>query len=143
MIFELIAMELNTQLMFKGDCEAAFKTYEQCLGGKIEFMMKFGESPMAAQTPAEWHQKVMHARVTVCGEDITGSDATPEQYVKPQGFAMQLNLGDASEADRIFGVLADHGTVQMPLQETFWALRFGVLVDRFGVPWAINCEKAA
>jgi PhnB protein len=66
-----------------------------------------------------------------------------DEYQKPQGFSLQLNLSDPVEAERIFKALAENGTVQMPLQETFWALRFGVLVDQFGIPWLINCEKPA
>jgi len=74
---------------------------------------------------------------------FSGSDAPPRQYQKPQGFALQLNHGDAAEAERISKALAENGSVQMPVRETFWALRFGVLVDQSGIPWIINCEKAA
>ena len=74
---------------------------------------------------------------------FSGSDPLPGQYQKPQGFALQFNLSDPVEAERIFQALAGDGTVEMPLQETFWALRFGVLVDQFGIPWLINCEKPA
>jgi PhnB protein len=72
---------------------------------------------------------------------LTGADAPPEHYQKPQGFSVLLHIGDAAEADRIFKTLAENGTVQMPIQETFWALRFGMLVDQFGTPWMINCGK--
>jgi PhnB protein len=74
---------------------------------------------------------------------FSGSDAQPGQYQKPQGFALQFNLNDPVEAERIFKALAQNGAVQTPMQETFWALRFGALVDRFGIPWLINCEKPA
>ncbi len=71
-----------------------------------------------------------------------GADAPPDRYQTPQGFSVAVHLGDAEEAERIFNALANGATVQMPLQETFWALRFGMLVDRFGTPWMINCGKS-
>ena len=98
---------------------------------------------MADQVPAEWRQQILHARLTVGDEVLMGSDAPPERYKQPQGISVSLNTKDTSEAERIFHALAENGTVQMPLQETFWAVRFGMLVDRFGTPWMINCEQAA
>ena len=71
------------------------------------------------------------------------SDAPPDHYRKPQGFSVSLNLSDPAEAERIFQALAENGTVQMPLQQTFWAARFGMLIDQFGIPWMINCDQAA
>jgi PhnB protein len=72
-----------------------------------------------------------------------GADAPPDHYKKPQGFSVTLGLTDKAEAERIFQALAESGTVQTPLQETFWAVRFGMLIDRFGIPWMINCGQAA
>jgi len=74
---------------------------------------------------------------------LQGADAPPGQYQKPQGFSVMLNIDDAAEADRIFHTLAEKGDVQLPIQETFWARRFGMLVDQFGTPWTINCGKSA
>jgi PhnB protein len=74
---------------------------------------------------------------------LTGADVSPESYQKPQGFSVSLQIRNAAEADRIFEALAENGAVQMPVQETFWALRFGMLVDQFGTPWIINCGKPA
>jgi len=70
-----------------------------------------------------------------------GGDAPPERYEKPQGFAVGIHADNAAEAERIFKALAENGRVEMPLQETFWAIRFGMLVDRFGIPWLVNCGK--
>ena len=98
---------------------------------------------MDLQTPSDSGKKISHATFAHPDFTLYGSDALPGLYQKPQGFALQVNLSDPLEAERIFKALAENGTVQMPLQETFWALRFGVLVDQFGVPWLINCEKAA
>ncbi len=136
-------MKLNPYLSFNDECEAAFKFYEQCLGGKIDAMMTFGESPMAEQTPPEKLNKIMHASLIVGNTVLMGSDAPPQFFEKPQGFSVSLIFDDVAEAERIFNALAEHGTVQMPIQETFWADRFGMLVDRFGTPWMINCDRAA
>ena len=134
-------MQLYPHLTFIGQCEEAFKFYEKCLGGTILLMMKWGDTPAAGQMPPAWRDKIIHATFAWSGHLFSGSDAPPEQYEKPRGFAMQLNLSNAAEADRIFNTLAEKGAVQMPIEETFWALRFGQLVDRFGTPWMINCEK--
>ena len=136
-------MKLNSYLTFNGQCEAAFKFYEQCLGGKIVTMLSHGGSPIAKQVPSEWHDKILHASLTVGDQVLMGSDAPPEHYEKAKGFSVAIGIANVAEAERIFHTLAEHGTVQMPIQETFWAVRFGMVVDRFGVPWMINCEQAA
>jgi PhnB protein len=135
-------MQLNPHLHFNGECEAAFKFYEKCLGGKITFMMPHEGTPVAEQVPAAWRKKVLHATLMVGEQVLTGGDVPPEHYQKPQGLSVIIGLKDPGEAERIFNALAGNGTVQIPLQETFWAIRFGMLVDRFGIPWMINCEKA-
>jgi PhnB protein len=136
-------MQLNPYLVFNGQCEAAFKFYERCLGGKIEMMMTHGDSPMAEQVPPEWRNKVMHARLVLSDKVLMGSDAPPDRYEEPKGFSVSVGVDKAAEAERIFNALAQNGTVQMPLQKTFWAERFGMLVDQFGIPWMVNCEPAA
>jgi PhnB protein len=135
-------MQLNPYLFFNGQCEAAFKFYEQCLGGKIVAMMRYGDSPMAEQTPSESQNKIMHIALTVDDMELMGSDAIPEHFKKPQGFSVSLNFDDAVQAERIFHALAENGTIKMPLEETFWAARFGMLVDQFDTPWMINCSPA-
>ena len=136
-------MKLNPHLAFNGQCEAAFKFYEECLGGKITFMMTYGDSPVAEQTSPGRRTKILHATLALGHDRLTGADVSPESYQEPQGFSVSLQIGDAAEADRIFKALAENGAVQMPVQETFWALRFGMLVDQFGTPWIINCGKPA
>ena len=133
---------MNLHLSFNGQCEAAFKFYEQCLGGKITFMMRHEGTPIADQVPADWRNKILHATLNVGGDRLQGADSPPDRYQKPQGFSVKLDLQDVAEAERIFQALAENGTVQMPLQKTFWAARFGMLVDQFGVPWMINCGQA-
>lgn len=136
-------MRLNPYLMFSGQCEAAFKFYEQCLGGKITAMMTYADSPMAEQTPLEERKKIMHISLVVGEQELMGSDSPAEYYEEAKGFSVSLNLDNPVDAERIFHALAENGTVKLPFQQTFWAYRFGMLVDRFGTPWMVNCEKAA
>ena len=133
-------MQLNPYLHFDGNCKAAFNFYARCLGGKIVFMMTHGETPMAGKTPG-WDKKIIHARLLVGDKVLMGSDAPPGQYAMPQGFSVTLGIKKPAEADRIFKALAKKGSIIMPIGPTFWALRFGMLVDQFGIPWMINCEK--
>ena len=133
-------MQLNPYLFFNGQCEAAFKFYEQCLGGKIVAMLPHAGTPTEEHVPAEWRNKIMHARLIVGDQVLMASDAPPDHYEKPKGFSVSIQLKDPAEAERIFNALAENGTVQMPLEQTFWAKRFGMCVDRFGIPWMVNCD---
>ncbi|HEV3256038.1 MAG TPA: VOC family protein [Gemmataceae bacterium] len=136
-------MQLNPYLTFNGRCEAAFKFYERCLGGKIETMMTHAGTPAEQHVPSEWRNKILHARLVVGDDVLMGSDAPPDHYEQPKGFSVSLQIKAPGDAERIFHALAENGTVQMPLQQTFWAARFGMLVDQFGIPWMVNCEQAA
>jgi len=133
-------MQINTHLNFNGQCETAFRFYEQCLGGKIATMMTYAGSPMESHFPAEWRGKILHATLTVGDAVLMGADPPPGRYEKPAGFCVALHFKDPAEGERIYQALAEDGAVQMPLQKTFWASRFGMLTDRFGIPWMINCE---
>jgi len=135
-------MKLNAYLTFDGQCEAAFKFYERCLGGKIEALLTHEGSPMAEQVPPDWRKKIMHARLVVGDQVLMGSDSPPAHHEAAKGFSVSVGIDDPADAERIFRALAENGTVRMPLQQTFWAVRFGMLVDRFGIPWMINCEGA-
>ena len=136
-------MKLNSYLTFNGQCEAAFKFYEQCLGGKIVAMVTHVGTPAEEQVPAEWRNKLLHARLIVGDEVLMGSDAPPDRYEESKGFSVTVGIDDPTDAERIFDALAKNGTVKMPIQKTFWAVRFGMLVDQFGIPWMVNCEQAA
>lgn len=136
-------MQVNPYLFFNGQCEAAFKFYEKLLGGKVEAMIPHEGTPAADQVPAEWRGKIIHARLVLGDQILMGSDAPPDRHQKPQGFSVNVGVKDPAEAERIFHALMENGTVTMPFGETFWATRFGMLVDRFGIPWMVNCEKAA
>jgi PhnB protein len=139
-------MQLVVNLSFNGQCEAAFKLYEQALGGAITMMLRYSESPMAQittqtilESAPESGDKIMHATMQLGGQTLTGTDYG--NYQVPQGFALQLNVDDPVEAEHLAETLADGGTVHMPLQTTFWAERYAVITDRFGTPWKINCGK--
>ncbi len=134
-------MKLNPYLHFNGDCADALKFYEDVLGGKILMMMTNAEAPPGTPTPPGWEDKIMHGRIDVDGDVLMGSDAPPGHYQTPAGFSVSLNFKDARKADRIYAALSENGTIQMPIQETFWAHRFAMFADKFGTPWMINCEK--
>jgi PhnB protein len=136
-------MQFNAYLMFSGQCQEAFQFYGQLLGGQIAAMFSHVGTPAEQSVPPEWRDKIMHARLQVGDNVLMGMDAPPERYTEPKGFFVQLAVPDQAEAERIFHALAENGTVRMPLQQTFWAARFGMLVDRFGIPWMVNCDLAA
>jgi PhnB protein len=135
-------MQVNTYLNFNGQCEAAFQFYEQHLGGEIQFKLTYGDSPMADNMPAEWRGKLIHAALKLGNQVIQGCDAPADHFKQPSGFFVSLSVKDATEAERVFGALAENGTVTMPLQQTFWSPKFGMLVDQFGIPWMVNTEVA-
>ena len=141
-------MRLNPYLMFNGQCEAAFKFYQQCLGGTIQAMLKFSDAPKGEDTeagcgplPPGSENLIMHACLSFNDQILMASD-TPSHcpYEGIKGCAVSLNVDSIGEAERIFAALSENGTVQMPLGKTFWAARFGMFTDQFGVPWMINCE---
>ncbi|MBS1190482.1 MAG: glyoxalase/bleomycin resistance protein/dioxygenase [Rhodocyclaceae bacterium] len=137
-------MKVVTHLVFPGNCQAALQFYESVLGARIRQLFPYRGSPMESMVPAQMKDKVLHAVLEI-GDNIlmatdrvgrTGSDGM-------SGFAITLGVDTPAEAERLLAALAAGGEITMPLQETFWARRFGMLVDRFGVPWMINCDKAA
>ena len=114
-------MQINPYLFFNGQCEAAFKFYAECLGGKIDAMMTHAGTPAEEHVPAEWRNKILHARMTVGDNVLMASDAPPDHYEKPQGFSVSIQIKDKAEAERIFNALAENGVVTMPFAKTFWA----------------------
>jgi PhnB protein len=135
------SMKLNPHLTFGGQCQEAFEFYERCLGGKIITMASYAESPMAEEVPQEFRGKILHATLEAGENILYGADVVPDRYQPPRGFYLTLGIRDPAEAERVFRELVEKGTVQMPIQKTFWAVLFGVLTDRFGVSWEINCEQ--
>jgi len=133
-------MQVNPYLSFNGQCEAAFKLYEECLSAKIGAMFRYGGSPMSGQVPPDWQNKIMHATLTFNDQVVMAGDV-PDFYEEPRGFSLSVHMKDPAEAERVFAALADGGTIKTPLEKTFWAERFGMVVDRFGISWMINCGE--
>lgn len=133
-------MQVNPYLLYNGNCEEAFNYYVRALGGKVDMMARYQGSPAADHVPPEWASKVMHAQLSIDGEVLMAADAPPGAAKPPAGFAVSLQVEDPAKADRVFAALADGGEITMPIDKTFWARRFGMCVDRFGIPWMINCE---
>lgn len=138
-------MNIEAYLSFGGNCEAAMKFYEQALGGKIAMIHRFGGSPMDdGKLPMAWKEKVMHATLEAEGAKLMASDGMPGQPAPSySGFSVSINVRDKVRAEKVFNALAAGGKVQMPFAPTFWAQGFGMLTDKFGVPWMVNCDAAA
>jgi PhnB protein len=136
-------MSLSLSLSFNGTCREAFGVYAGLLGGTITFMATYAESPMAGQVSAAMQSRIMHATLRADDMTLMGSDVPPDDYQPPQGFGIVLGLSDPAEAARLFAAFADGGSIVLPLEPTFWAAAFGVVQDRWGVTWQINCESAA
>ena len=134
-------MQIQPYLFFKGDCEEAFKFYERILKAKIDAMLPHAGTPAEQNTPPEWRDKIMHARLTVGEAVLMASDAPPEHYSAPVGFSVSLQIDKVSEAERVYNELSIGGRITLALQQTFWATRFGMFTDRFGIPWMINCNQ--
>ena len=135
-------MVIQPYLAYTGNCEEALNFYKSVLGGEISFIMRHGESPMKDQVPAEWHQKVMHATFTADGASIMASDRPPGMP-GPIGFCgITLSIAgkDLATSEIIHKNLAAGGQITMPFGPTFWAKGFGMLVDKYGVSWMVNCE---
>lgn len=135
-------MKMTPYLAFDGNCREAFELYAATFGGEIEMILTYGESPMRDEMPAAAHDRVMHASLVVDGELLMGGDAPPGQYTKQQGMMIALDIPDIDKAKRVFDAFAKDGQVNMPFEEVFWVERFGMVVDRFGAPWAVNGGKS-
>lgn len=137
-------MKINPYLNFNGNCAEAFQLYAKVLGGKNLSIMTFRDLPpneSMPPIPEEQKDWVMHARFMVGDVTIMGSDAPGGRYNTPAGYAVNIGVDTPEEAERVFKALSEGGAIGMPIAETFWAKRFGMVTDRFGVHWMVNCEK--
>jgi PhnB protein len=136
---------MNPYLNFpNGDCKAAFDVYQQVFGAECLFAHTWAESPMADQAPGGDGSKIMHATLRFPdGSVLMGADCPPEYGTPFGGFSLSVNAKDVAEAERYFSGISEGGKVTMPLEKTFWAERFGMCTDRFGVAWMVNCEMRA
>ena len=132
-------MQLSIHVGFKGQCREAFKFYEKVLGGKIQGMMTWGESPMAAKVPKELHDKIIHGAIHIGESTLMGGDSPPDQFEPVKGVSIAIQVKTA-DAERIFNALSEGGSVTMPLEKTFWSDAFGMVTDKYGIPWMVNAE---
>lgn len=132
-------MRLNVYLNFLGKCEEALKFYQSALGGEISAMVKVAGTPAEAHYPADMKNNVLHGCLTLDNMDIMASDCPPSMYVKPANTAICINLEDEKNGERIFSALSEDGAVLMPFEQTFFAKKYGMFTDRFGVSWMVHC----
>ena len=130
-------MRLNTFLNFGGNCEEAFRFYEQHLGGKITMLMRRGEMPNQADSWPGSEQSIQYAIMDIAETQLMGSDVPPQRFQPMRSVYLSLTAGSAAEAERLWAVLSEGGQIYMPIQETFFASRFGQLRDRFGTSWMV------
>lgn len=132
-------MKFVPYLSFDGRCREAFGFYAKVFNGKIVAMITHGETPAAEHVPADWHDTIINAHLVVGDQELMGADAPPDQGHAKSGFTLSVQIDDEREAERIFNALADGGHVTMPFEPTFWAKKFGMVTDKYGTPWMINC----
>jgi len=134
-------MKLTTYLNYGGNCAQAFRFYEQHLGGKITEIATHGQVPGGSNVPPDMKDSVMHARMSIGGTEIMASDVQPDRFQPMRSVYLALSAGSTEEAERIYGLLSEGAEIFMPMQETFFAFRFGMLRDKFGTSWMIIHER--
>ena len=132
-------MKLHTYVNFAGKCAEAFRFYEKHLGGKIGMMMTHGQAPDQSKIKPEWKDAVLHARISVGGTELMAADIPGAEPMRSA--YLSLGVESDAEAERVFSALSNGGEIFMPMQETFFATRFGQLRDRFGINWMIVHER--
>ena len=133
---------INTYLIFDGNCRKAMEFYKKCLGGALH-MNTYSEMPGgSADLPKKCKDWILHARLTMPSAVLMASDTRPGVAIQQgNNFFVSINCDSIKDAQKLFKALSVKGKVDMPLQETFWAVRFGMLSDQFGIKWMINFEK--
>ncbi|HEY3743084.1 MAG TPA: VOC family protein [Bryobacteraceae bacterium] len=134
-------MKLYTYLNYGGNCAAAFRFYEEHLGGKISMMMTHGDMPGPNEVPENWKSAILHARMSIGGTELLGADVPPDRFQPMRSAYLTLLLDSIEEAERIYALLSDGGEIFMPMAETFFAFRFAMLRDRFGTSWMLLNER--
>lgn len=130
---------MNNYLIFNGNCREAMQFYGKALGGDLQ-LLRFSDGP--TQCPDAAKDRIMHARLMNGEAVLMASDNMPGMdYQQGNNWFVNVNCETVEEIDKAFAAVGDKGTIKMPLQETFWAKRFGMLTDRFGVNWMFNLEK--
>jgi PhnB protein len=130
-------MQLHTYLNYGGNCEAAFRFYEEHLGGKVTMLMRHGEMPNPGNVAPGWHDKVLHARMSLGGTELLGADIPADRFQPMRSAYLTLTLDTVAECERLYALLTDGGEIFMKMEETFFAKRFAMLRDRFGTSWML------
>ena len=133
--------ELQPYLFFYGKCEEALAFYKSIFGGKIDSVARMKEAPPEMPSPPNWGEKIMNARFESGAVKFMASDGSPDTANVDGNISLTLITHDEAEASTIFNKLAAGGEVRMPLTDMFWNAKFGVLKDKYGIEWFINCEK--
>ena len=133
-------MKMNTYLNYGGNCRQAFRFYEEHLGGKITMMMTHGEAP-GATAPDDWKDAVLHARMSIGETELLAADVPPERFQPMRSAYLTLLLDTPAEAEQIYALLSEGGEIFMKMEETFFAIRFAMLRDRFGTSWMLLNER--
>jgi PhnB protein len=130
---------IQPYLFFGGQCEEALEFYRKALGAEMQMLMRYKESPEQKRpVPDCFDEKVMHASFRIGETIVMASDGMCDGKPNFEGFSLSITVADEAEADRVFAALGEGGLVTMPLEKTFWAPKFGMLTDRFGVGWMVS-----
>lgn len=136
-------MKFVPYLSFDGRCREAFTFYADVLGGEIMAMISHGDTPAGEHVPAEWRDKIINAHLIVGDQALMGADSPPDRGdAAKTGFSVSIQIDDEADAERIFNAFAEGGVVIMPFGPTFWAKKFGMVTDKYGTPWMVNCGMA-
>jgi len=135
-------MQLHTYLNYGGNCEQAFRFYEQHLGGRVTMLTRHGDAPGPGNTPPEWKDKVLHARMSLGGTELLGADVPADRFQPMRSAYLTLTFDSNEEAERIYALLSEDGQIFMKMEEMFFAHRFAMLRDRFGTSWMLLHPRA-
>jgi PhnB protein len=132
-------MKLDIYLNYPGNCEQAFRFYEQHLGGRITMMMRHDQQPSQGNLPADWKKAILHARIEIGQTVLMGADIPSAEPMRSAYLTLSVESDD--EAERLYALLSDGGQIFMKMEETFFASRFAMLRDRFGTSWMLLHER--
>ena len=133
-------MSVQPYLFFNGRCEEALEFYRSAVGAEVEMLSRFKDAPEPGMTQPGMENKVMHASFRIGETILMASDGRCDGQLRFEGFSLSIVVSDEQKAESIFKALADGGKVTMPLEKTFWAPKFGMLEDRFGVGWMVSVQ---
>ena len=136
-------MKVQAYVTFGGRCEEALEFYKKAVGAEVKDLLRWKDSPDAAmQPPPGYEEKVMNASFRIGDSELMADDGMGAKQVEFKGMTLALSVADDAEAKRVFTALCEGGSVQMPLAKTFWTSSFGMLTDKFGVPWMVNVDAS-